>query len=86
MIIFFFFKKCLLAFSQNNKSNEIFQHAIYFFKHLLKLIVKFWKIQSQLVGQILFLDMSLGLDTVVTSQTVELDERVQFRRQYICLK
>ena len=59
MIIFF--KKYLIPFSANGDLNEMIQNDIFitFFKHLLKKIVVSVKIQSKLVGQFLFLDISL---------------------------
>ena len=53
--------KCLIPFSANGDYNEMIQNDIFitFFKHLLKMIVVKVKIQSQLVGQFLFPDMSL---------------------------
>ena len=56
-----YLKKCLIPFSANGGHNEIIQNNIFIplFKHLLKMIVINVKIQSQLVGQFLFPDMSL---------------------------
>ena len=56
-----YLKKCLIPFSANGDYNEMIQNDIFitFFKHLLKMIVVNVKIQSQLVGQFLFPDMSL---------------------------
>ena len=61
MIIFFFFKKYLIPFSANGDFNDMMQNDIFitFFKNLLKKIVVNVKIQSKLVGQSLFPDMSL---------------------------
>ena len=59
MIIFF--KKYLIPFSANGDLNEMIQNNIFItsFKHLLKKFVVNVKIQSKLVGQFLFPDMSL---------------------------
>ena len=56
-----YLKKCLIPFSANGDHNEMIQNDIFitFLKHLLKKIVVNVKIQSQLVGQFLFPDMSL---------------------------
>ena len=56
-----YLKECLIPFSANGDYNEMIQNDILitFFKYLLKLIVVNVKIQSQLVGQFLFPDMSL---------------------------
>ena len=56
-----YLKKCLIPFSANGDHSEMVQNDIFisFFKHLLKMIVVNVKIQSQLVGQCLFPDMSL---------------------------
>ena len=59
-----YLKKCLIPFSANGVHNEMIQYDMFyifitFFKHLLKMIVVNVKIQSQLVGQFLFPDMSL---------------------------
>ena len=56
-----YLKKCLIPLSANGDHNEMIQNDIFItiFKHLLKMIVVNVKIQSQLVGQFLFHDMSL---------------------------
>ena len=56
-----YLKKCLIPFSANGDHNEMIQNDIFItlFKHLLKMIVVNVKIQSQLVRQFLFPDMSL---------------------------
>ena len=61
MIIFS--KKYLITFSANGDLNDMIQNDIFitFFKHLLKKIIANVKIQSKLVGQFLFPDMSLVL-------------------------
>ena len=53
--------KCLIPFSKNGDHNKMIQNYIFitFFRHLLKMIAVNVKIQSHLVGQISFPDMSL---------------------------
>ena len=56
-----YLNKCLIPFSANGDHNEVIQNDTFviFFKHLLKMTVVNVKIQSQVVGQFLFHDMSL---------------------------
>ena len=81
-----YLKKCFIPFSANGEHNEMIQNNVFiiFFKHLYKMIVVNVKMQSQLVGQFSFPDMSLVIRYSCCSRTVELDGRVRFNRQYIC--
>ena len=88
-----YLKNCLIPFTANDDHNEMIQYDsfITLFKHSLTMIVVNVKIQSQLVGQFMFPDMSLVIryscrgrcdstDSIFVKSKVSMDSAIGYHR------